>query len=161
MIKGRFANSIHGARASLPYGPCPWSRSCPDPVPMKSRLTTNEFANARRYPVGVEIIRLSDGSIVPHARVWAPERTSVELVISDDSTHASDSALTREGNGYFSGSVANVGPGTRYKLRLDGGDEFPDPASRYQPEGPHGPSMVIDPAAYVWGDGDWRGASIE
>src|SRR5215211_689533 len=127
---------------------------------MKSRQTTNEFIDARRYPVGVEVIRRSDGSIVSHARVWAPERTSVELVISDDSTHSSDSALTPEGSGYFSGPVANVGPGTRYKFRLDGGDQFPDPASRYQPEGPHGPSMVVDPTSYMWGDDDWRGVSI-
>src|SRR5215216_5038354 len=141
-------------------------RACgPDPArfrfAMTSRQTTNEFVDARRYPLGVEIIRRSDGSTVTHARVWAPKRTSVELVISDDSTPGSDSALTSEGNGYFSGTAANVGPGTRYRFRLDGGDTFPDPASRYQHEGPHGPSMVIDPTTYQWGDHDWPGVSID
>ena len=49
----------------------------------------------------------------------------------------------------------------RYRFRLDGGKEFPDPASRYQPEGPHGPSALIDPFCYEWGDREWRGVSIE
>ena len=52
--------------------------------------------------------------------------------------HGSGSALTAEGNGYYSGIAPNAGPGTRYKFRLDGGDAFPDPASRFQPDGPHG-----------------------
>jgi maltooligosyltrehalose trehalohydrolase len=95
--------------------------------------------------------------------VWAPRCESVELVIEDDSSGHSDSTafpLAAEGNGYFSGDVANVDAGTRYRFRLDGKGAFPDPASRFQPEGPDGPSSVVDPSAFRWGDADWRGLSL-
>ena len=52
--------------------------------------------------------------------------------------------------------------GTTYRFRLDGGDErVPDPASRYQPEGPHGPSQVVDPSAFRWTDQAFTGARLE
>ena len=55
-------------------------------------------------------------------------------------------ALTPEASGYFSGLVAGAGAGTLYRYRLDGEAAlYPDPASRFQPRGPHGPSQVIDP----------------
>ena len=56
--------------------------------------------------------------------------------------------LEAEGDGYFSGVVPAARAGSLYRFRLDGGDAFPDPASRFQPEGPHGPSQVVDPGAY-------------
>src|ERR687883_189331 len=92
----------------------------------------------RRYPIGAELV---DGGV--HFRVWAPSRRSVAVVI-DGREHE----LDREDGGYFSGLV-DAAAGALYKFRLDGGDAFPDPASRFQPEGPHGPSMVVDPA-YAW-----------
>ena len=69
--------------------------------------------------------------------------------------------MEAEGNGYYSGFAANAGAGTRYRLRLDGGEAFPDPASRYQPEGPHGPSVVVDPREFRWTDATWPGVSID
>ena len=95
-----------------------------------------------------------------HARVWAPNCQSVQLVIVDDPGGGSDSILEPEGNGYFSAIIPSIGAGTRYRLRLDDGEAYPDPASRFQPEGPHGPSQVIDPA-FDWGDTDWRGVTID
>jgi maltooligosyltrehalose trehalohydrolase len=69
--------------------------------------------------------------------------------------------LVAESNGYMSG-IAETRAGDRYRLRLDGGERlYPDPVSRFQPEGPHGPSVVIDPAAFSWTDDAWRGVSIE
>ena len=65
--------------------------------------------------------------------------------------------LDREGGGYFSGLVRDLGPGSRYRFRLDGHDSFPDPASRYQPNGPHGASQVVDPFTFRWSDASWRG----
>ena len=54
--------------------------------------------------------------------------------------------------------IDGVGAGARYRYRLDGGtDTYPDPASRFQPEGPHGPSEVVDPAAFPWTDGALAG----
>src|SRR5690606_34678165 len=51
--------------------------------------------------------------------------------------------------------------GTRYRFRLDDGDQlFPDPASRFQPLGPLGPSELIDPAAYRWNDANWKGCRL-
>jgi maltooligosyltrehalose trehalohydrolase len=62
-----------------------------------------------------------------------------------------------EPDGYFSVLAPQAAPGTRYRFRLDGGDALPDPASRWQPEGPHGPSEVVDPSAFQWTDGNWPG----
>jgi maltooligosyltrehalose trehalohydrolase len=62
-----------------------------------------------------------------------------------------------EGNGYHSSPIDEVGPGTQYRFRLNGGEAFPDPASRFQPEGPHGPSVIIDSSTFDWTDHEWRG----
>ena len=88
----------------------------------------------RRHPIGAEVI---DGGV--HFRVWAPAHDALAITID-----GRDVPLAPDGNGYFAGFVAGARAGTLYKV---GG--FPDPASRFQPEGPHGPSMVIDPA-YAW-----------
>ncbi|HEY8181572.1 MAG TPA: malto-oligosyltrehalose trehalohydrolase [Thermoanaerobaculia bacterium] len=103
----------------------------------------------RRRPVGAELI--GDGA---DFRVWAPDRKSVSVVID-----GSDFPLVRETDGHFRGFVAKARAGTRYRLRLDREKEkFPDPASRFQPDGPHGPSMVVDPA-YPWRHAAWRGVN--
>src|SRR5438067_13608995 len=74
-------------------------------------------------------------------RVWAPscERVDVHVVSPFDKVVAMD---TDEG-GYFSCAVDGVEPGARYLFRLNGDRERPDPASRFQPEGVHGPSEVV------------------
>jgi maltooligosyltrehalose trehalohydrolase len=70
--------------------------------------------------------------------------------------------LTPEDQGYFSGEVPEAGAGTLYRFRLDGDEAlYPDPASRFQPEGPHGPSQVVDPGEFRWTDGQWRGTSLK
>jgi maltooligosyltrehalose trehalohydrolase len=68
--------------------------------------------------------------------------------------------LDRDADGYFIGFVPGMAAGARYCYRLDDEGTFPDPCSRYQPEGPHGPSMVVDPAAYRWRDAQWPGLKI-
>jgi maltooligosyltrehalose trehalohydrolase len=70
-------------------------------------------------------------------------------------------ALAPEPGGYFSGLAPALKPGARYRFRLDGGAAFPDPASRFQPEGPHGPSQVVDPARFRWSDSGWPGLAPE
>ncbi len=90
-------------------------------------------------------------------RVWAPRVTRVEVVLVSGAT----TALDRESHGYFSGLV-NARAGDRYRFRLDGRDHLlPDPASRYQPEGPHGPSEIIDPCTFRWTDEGWRGVVLD
>src|SRR5437867_2526034 len=113
-------------------------------------------APRRRLPVGAESLR--GGGV--HFRVWAPQCSRAEVVLGDESAGHTLS-LAPEGNGYFSGTSLDAGPGTRYRFRLDEDDTlYPDPASRFQPEGPSGPSMVVDPGAFTWTDVEWRGASI-
>lgn len=117
----------------------------------------------RRLPVGAE--PSPQGGV--HFRVWAPRRRRVEVVIEGGTgweTERSPQAveLAPERGGYFSGWVSEAAAGTRYRYRLDGGsDLFPDPASRFQPEGPHGPSQVVDPGAFAWTDDGWRGVGRE
>jgi maltooligosyltrehalose trehalohydrolase len=106
----------------------------------------------RRYGVGAE---MRPGGQA-HVRVWAPRRQRVELVLESQGNRTIP--LTDEGNGYASGLIDGVADGDLYRLRLDGGDAlYPDPASRFQPEGPHGPSQLVDPRRFVWTDASWRG----
>jgi len=88
-----------------------------------------------------------------HFRVWAPESRTVEIIAT-----GAVNPLHAEANGYFSGLVPVVSAGLEYQLRLDGGRwEGPDPASRFQPAGPLGPSVVIDPRGFAWTDDSWQG----
>ena len=113
---------------------------------------------ARRLPVGAETG--PRGGV--HFRVWAPRWRRVEAVLEDANGRALASlALTPEAGGYFSGSCPEARAGALYRYRLGGKGLFPDPASRFQPQGPHGPSQVVDPSGYRWQDRRWRGASIE
>ena len=90
-----------------------------------------------------------------HFRVWAPHRKKVDVNL-DGQFHP----LKHEKDGYYSGLVKSAGVGSLYKFRLDGGDSYPDPASRFQPDGPHGFSQVVDPGSFAWSDNAWRGAGI-
>ena len=95
----------------------------------------------RRRPIGAEC---TAGGV--DFRVWAPDHNELSVVID-----GSDYPLNRESDGHFGGVVANACAGTLYRFRLERGREtFPDPASRFQPEGPHGPSQVVDPTAHRW-----------
>jgi maltooligosyltrehalose trehalohydrolase len=102
-------------------------------------------------PIGAEPV---PGGV--HFRVWAPKRRRVEVVLEPGPSVA----LTPESGGYFSGLLGQASAGTRYRYRLDGAGPFPDPASRFQPDGPHGPSEVVDPLAFPWSDAEWKGVSL-
>jgi maltooligosyltrehalose trehalohydrolase len=91
-----------------------------------------------------------------HFRVWAPGRKRVEVVLEGSAAVP----LGAEENGYWSGHVASARAGHRYHYRLDGEGPFPDPASRWQPDGPHGPSEVIDPSTFAWTDHGWQGLRL-
>ncbi len=70
-------------------------------------------------------------------------------------------AMTKTSEGYFTTEVSGFSPGARYHFFVDERGPFPDPASRYQPEGVHGPSAIIDPASYRWHDAEWIGLALE
>ena len=106
----------------------------------------------RRYPICAELT--PDGA---NFRVWAPKRRRVEVLLSSGAA----TELSREPGGYWSGLVAGAREGATYRYRLDGADAFPDPVSRFQPEGPHGPSQLIDPCRFAWTDGAWKGVRLE
>ena len=88
-------------------------------------------------------------------RVWAPRCQEITLHLLAPRERVVP--LAPEPRGYFAAVVDAVPPGALYRYRLDGDRERPDPASRYQPEGPHGPSAVVDPRAFRWTDHAWRG----
>jgi maltooligosyltrehalose trehalohydrolase len=92
-------------------------------------------------------------------RVWAPRRRRVEVVV-ETGPAAGEHALAKDPDGFFSGEVGGVGVGDRYRYRLDGEGPFPDPASRFQPDGVHGPSEVVDPYRFGWSDAGWRGVEL-
>ena len=119
---------------------------------------TPELLLSRGFPVGAEA-----GANGTHFRVWAPRHRDVFLVIEDESGSAlNEFPLAAEPDGYFSRAVTAAGPGTLYRYRFGDGDRrFPDPASRFQPSGPHGPSQVVDPAAFAWSDAAWPGVARE
>jgi maltooligosyltrehalose trehalohydrolase len=89
-------------------------------------------------------------------RVWAPQARAVEVVFED--TPEQTLMLQRESDGYFSGATS--APVSLYKYRIDGTGPWPDPCSRFQPQGVHGPSQIVDPAAFTWSDANWRGAKL-
>src|SRR6266545_2948274 len=86
--------------------------------------------------------------------VWAPHVEQIEVQLI--SSRVERSALKKDNMGYHLGASENLGPGSRYFYRLDGGTQRPDPASRFQPEGVHRPSEVVD-AKFPWEDDGWRG----
>lgn len=112
----------------------------------------------RRYPIGAE--PLPSGGV--HFRVWCPERQRVEVVFDTPGRELQPVELQREVGGYFSGLAAEAHSGDLYRLRLDGDPQLAsaDPASRFQPQGPFGPSQVIDPSGFQWTDAAWPGIEL-
>jgi maltooligosyltrehalose trehalohydrolase len=107
-------------------------------------------ALARRLPIGVEVA----GDHTIQVRVWAPAARNLDIVVE-----GRPSALTRDANGYFTGETEGRS-GERYGLRVDGSERlYPDPASRFQPDGPHGLSEIVDPA-FQWSDAAWGGVAL-
>ncbi len=99
-------------------------------------------------PFGAELRR--DGVAF---RLWAPGRNNVTVIV-DGVEHA----MERHEEGWFSREVGSAGAGVRYAFTFPGDPlRVPDPASRFQPDGPHGDSAVIDPNAFVWEHSAWRG----
>ncbi len=106
-----------------------------------------------KVPFGAEMER--DGV---RFRLWAPRAAAVSVRLEGD--RPSDLPMERESDGIFALTTAAAAPGSRYRYVVDG-NPYPDPASRRQPEGVHGPSEVVDPNAYNWSDDNWRGRRWE
>jgi maltooligosyltrehalose trehalohydrolase len=95
-----------------------------------------------------------------HFRVWAPRCKRVAVVFNDPANETI--ALNAERGGYFSRLAPHSKAGDQYRFRLDNKPNLiPDPASRFQPQGPHGPSQVVDWREYQWSDHGWSGVRPE
>jgi maltooligosyltrehalose trehalohydrolase len=110
----------------------------------------------RRFPVGAE----PQAGKSTHFRVWAPASRRVWVVERGvgSEQQAARHALEAEPDGYHSGLVRDLHTGDLYGFELEGSDtSYPDPASRFQPEGPHGPSEIVDAASFAWSDSSFTG----
>jgi maltooligosyltrehalose trehalohydrolase len=88
--------------------------------------------------------------------VWAPKVRELQVTLFP--SHRVE-PLSLQHDGYYTGTLAGVEPGTRYFFRLDEQTQRPDPASRSQPEGVHAASEVIDPH-FTWSDDGWHGVPV-
>ena len=100
-------------------------------------------------------------------RLWAPDARSVRVHLRRPEGQVCVSDMEPEPEpfrpsadpipGLWSARIEGARAGDRYAYSVDGGDPLPDPASRFQPEGVHGWSEIVDPSAFRWTDGDWDG----
>ena len=113
----------------------------------------------RRYLIGAELIAHNE----THFRVWAPKAQQIDLVLEESAAKNAKRTfhpLQTEDDGYFSG-LGNAGAGACYRFRINQAEHiYPDPASRFQPDGPHGSSCVVDPTTFQWTDSEWPGVKL-
>jgi maltooligosyltrehalose trehalohydrolase len=107
---------------------------------------------AHAMPFGAELA----GDAV-RFRLWAPGVQSVQLSLEAHRAQPALLPMHSRGGGWFELETKRAAPGSRYRFRLPDGLNVPDPASRFNPDDVHGPSEVVDPSAFDWGDDDWRG----
>ncbi len=108
---------------------------------------------AHEMPFGAQVLPPGQGV---RFRLWAPSARSVDLVL-DRQLYK----MNREPGGWFALTVLKARAGSKYKFRIDGDLQVPDPASRFQPNDVFGPSQVVDPATFEWNDQDWTGRPWE
>jgi len=94
-------------------------------------------------------------------RVWAPEAARLVAVLEPLQGPGTELPLQKAPDGFFEGWVEGVGAGDPYRYRVDGQGPYPDPASRSQPRGVHGPSQIVDPFEFPWTDHGWTGIPME
>ena len=100
------------------------------------------------FPLGPQFHH--DGTVTFH--LWAPKCGTVKLCLQD----AAPQSMISNGAGQFSLRVPAT-HGTRYAFELPLGERRPDPCSRFQPDGAHGQSELIDPEELTRSDADWQG----
>ncbi|MDB9527826.1 malto-oligosyltrehalose trehalohydrolase [Oscillatoria sp. CS-180] len=91
--------------------------------------------------------------------LWGPELNSVEVKLVSPQDRSFP--MTRIEQGFWTVSVDNVSEGTQYFYCINQTETRPDPASRYQPEGVHGPSVVVDHRTYDWQDSSWQNLPLQ
>ncbi len=106
---------------------------------------------AHTMPFGA---RITEGGV--EFSLWAPSVREVTLLID-----GAERPMAAAAEGWHRLLDPQARPGSLYRYRIEGGLSIPDPASRFQPDDIDGPSQVVDPAAFIWSDGDWRGRPWE
>lgn len=112
-------------------------------------------ASGWRMELGATV--LGEGGV--QFRVWAPKSTTVHVLILSGKA-AGTVPMQPEGKGYHSVTVPGVVDGDRYLFQLESGKAYPDPVSRYQPDGVHESSQVVDPGLFQWTEEGWQGISL-
>lgn len=118
-------------------------------------MTTSSIAWTRTIPLGANRFSEDEWSFA----LWAPqaERARVHLLGSKERFIE----MEKDEKGYHFAAVNQLAGGTQYFYRIDDKRDLPDPASRFQPEGVHGPSQLVDTGAFRWCDQQWRGMALE
>jgi malto-oligosyltrehalose trehalohydrolase len=106
-------------------------------------------------PFGAEV--RDDGSV--RFRLWAPKAERVELCLEEFQDESSEATRVRDG--WFEIITREARAGSRYRFRIDGKTQVPDPASRFQPVDVHGPSEVVNPRMFEWQGDAWHGRPWE
>jgi len=101
-------------------------------------------------------VRQADGAW--EFSVWAPGRK--KLAVHLNGSHDRFIPMSKNQLGYHQALVRDIERNSRYVYQLDGLKEYPDPASRFQPEGVHGASELVDLAAFQWTDAKWKAPSL-
>ncbi len=119
------------------------------------RRTESTIAMKRRHdmPFGAQL--MADEAV--RFRLWAPAARQVELHLEG----AARLPMTALAEGWYELVTRDARAGSRYRFRIDGEIEVPDPASRFNPDDVHGASQVIDPDCFEWDDAHWRGRPWE
>ena len=92
-------------------------------------------------------------------RIWAPEAKTIKLSLNRSKTVITE--MTSGADGWYTATIDDARAGDSYHFIVDDNLNVPDPASRYQPNGVHGPSQLINPSKYNWKDDEWYGRPIE
>lgn len=92
-------------------------------------------------------------------RLWARTGAKIELIL-DGEPNRSPIAMSPDGNAIYRAHVGGAGAGTRYWFKIDGAGPFPDPASRFQPLGVHGPSQVVEPDSFPWKANEFQAPAL-
>jgi maltooligosyltrehalose trehalohydrolase len=122
---------------------------------MSSAQIIHERSRVRELEFGAR--PLPDGST--KFRVWAPRAATLSVKIFGDEERTVE--MQRTACAVFEATATETGAGADYKYIIDDEKERPDPVSRWQPEGVHGPSRVVDPCAFDWTDADWKGLPLK
>ncbi len=109
-------------------------------------------------PAHLGAVPFADGST--SFRVWAPFARTVSVDVLQGPRWRRE-PLAPSGGNYFEGKVDGVADGDLYRFAIDDSSTFPDPASRSQPKGVHGPSQVVDNTSFPWSDNGWQGRALE